>query len=88
MSVLQVLQPSRLSGRARLRRALTGHIELSSASVDDPEMQLGRFVSKGTLVSVILGFLCQENLKYILNNILDYFCNYDFIMILLVGSKE
>ena len=33
--------PSRLSGRARLRRALTGHIELSSASVDDPEMQLG-----------------------------------------------
>ena len=39
--VLGAFSSSRLSGRARLRRALTGHIELSSASVDDPEMQLG-----------------------------------------------
>ena len=38
------LRPLSLSGRARLRRALTGQIEPASATVDDPEMQLGEVV--------------------------------------------
>ena len=57
---------SRLSGRARLRRALTGQIELASPIFCDAAVQLNRFVSKGTLDSVILGFLFQENLRNIL----------------------
>ena len=52
--------PSRFSGRARLRRALTGQIELASAKFHDPAVQLNRFVSKGTVDSVILGFLCRR----------------------------
>ena len=63
---------SRLSGRARLRRALTGQIELASAKFHDTAVQLNRFVSKGTFDCANLGFSCRRILD-LFSIIFDYY---------------